>query len=954
METLGKLDAQQWSPARMMQLQRTLGNKAVQGMVQRMGTELSVVQRAGGSGTAPATLSPEQQQRKAEMDTERDAKVASFVDASFTDIQDKVTKNLDTYLTSDSKADSIRKNVKAKVLSEIAASMTAGTADQRKDALKYAQESAEGIMVAKLKSYAAEVAQDQLTDARKNGLAAEANKAYDTVAPSLNDAAFEKQKTKAAAEAQKKLNVLAKTVITETIRDAKVVITAKFAPAAVPGGASGFDRIDVGTVGTDELDKRMTLDGSLVDQTVIRQETAGGQTRDIKDMENIYKTMLFDPLKTAVLSKLGVGRRAFRRSKELNDYRQVLKDAARAKVNEQINAEVDDRQAGGNPIAPTTAPMKAEYLKMASKVMAFQESKKLVDDVMGDEADIIVEQLVPKDSTIDQLTTVAKSSAYEVARKDRTAADKIQAAGIGAAKTQAEKLLKENKEKAVLEARKLTKGTKKTATEAATVPDAAKTGQVKAAVEDDTKTRTMAKTVIDKSVEANDLNSGFNKVGKLIDISTPNAGDSSSMSIELKIPFASASGGGQGYFLFGFEGEAEREADDLTVNTQITFGAGFTTFGFDANFRLGLFLEGKGKDTDSVMNLLSYGLYREMSGISSGAAAHFWGRGGKSGDTKLVEAEKWAMMVEEQNMDDEAEVKVGLLTKIAMEANVGVAGFSGELARKQLSSYKKKIIEQLGKDSGGNLLTAAERVAGNSIGKGEIQKIYEAAAEVEVKFGKDQVAFGVEGSMTRINKKTRELSLALSASIPSQFGEESGDFTKYAAKIVTAAVGGGKNISQLFKKAVATEPDRAARAGGTALDLGSDALFTGNYFDSIGASFAEKIQGDETINDTMRSWLPGQDSGASAIEQANKIALSNSLKLSAEFKRKYDETGTPSDWEISIEASQVKSQEVDAEIIKVAVEKSKRLGKLEFAKGKTAKMELFGFERGGDAAPTTP
>lgn len=973
------LDARQMSSAKIMQMQRTLGNRAVQGMVQRMGNSNPVIQRNGGATAAPV-ISREQQQRNTELGTARDAKVQTLVDASYDEIVDKLKKNIDTYLTSDSQAAAIRKNVKDKVIAEISASLTTGTDAQKKDAMKFAQAKADGIMIAKLKEYAVTVSEGQFPAlAKKNAMKTEAIKAYN-ITPNLNNATFEKQKTKAAADAKKLLDTYAKTLFSTAVTESKNVITTLFTPAT-PGGTSGFSRIDVGTAGTAELTKRIGMDDRLVDQTTLRQEQTGNTTRDIKDMENIYLSVLFDPMKAAVVDKLGVGRREFRRSKELNEYRDELKKAARTKVNAQIESQIDNPTStastgptttgtaptstpstGSTPTASTQAPMgemKKEYMKTATKAIAYKDAKVLVDDVMRAEADRIIGSLIPKDTTIADLTVAGKSAAYEVAATNPSAAVKIQTASIKGARAVAEKLLKENKPKAILEARKLTKGTKATATAAATTRVDSETTRVKTAITDEEKTKKLAKTVITKSIEANDLSSGLEKVGKLIDISTPNPGDATSMDFELKIPVASAAGGGTAYFLFGFGGEAEREQDELTVNSNLTFGVGFTTFGFDANFRAGLFLEGKGKDTDTVMNLLSYGLYRQMP---TRAQQYFWGQGGRSGESSLVEAEKWAMMIEEQYMDEKSEVNVGLLTKLAMEANVGVASFSAELALKRLSKYNKEIIETKGKDAAtGNKRTALERLAmnaqgkrANGIGKGEVNTTVEAGTEIEIEFGKDKVAFGLEGSATYLNgdeTTLKELGLSLSASIPSQFGEEGGDFTKYAAKIVTAAVGGGKNLTQLFKKAFVKEEDRGKRAAGTVLDTGSDALFTGNYFDDIGTSFAEKIRGDETVNDTMRSWLPGQDDSASEIETVNKIGLSNALKLEVEFKKEYDGWGTPGDWEIGLSASQVKSLEVDAEIVKVAIEKSKRLGKLEFAKGKTTKYEAFGFEGGGRDRP---
>ncbi|MFC3841361.1 hypothetical protein ACYEXS_07720 [Paenibacillus sp. MAH-36] len=977
-EVPSTLDTRQMTPASIMQMQRTLGNRAVQGMVQRMGNTHSLIQRAGGASASPVpAVSQEQQQRNADLVTARDAKVTTLVDSAYTEISEKLKRAIDTYLTSDSQADPIRKNVKEKVKAEIRASMgSTGTAEQREDAYKFAQAKADGIMITKLKEYAIEVADSEFADTKKTAMKEEANKPY-LITPNLNNATFEKQKTKAAADAKKKLDTYSKTLFTNSVTSSKRAIALKFASPTAAGGTSGFDSISVGRAGTDELTKRIGLESRLVDLDVVRQETVDGTTRDIKDMEEIYQTVLFAPMKSAVLSKLGVGRRAFRRSAELNAYREDLKKAARTKVNAQINNEIDNpsstsTQTNAAPTgtaptigAPTGAtqsststlgPMQKEYLKTATKAVAYKESKVLVDDVMRDEANLILERVIPKALTIEDMTKVAKSSAYEVARLPEAKADKIRAASVKAAEEHAAKLLKLNKDKAVLEARKLTKGTKAEGTTAATLPDAAKTTQIKEAVQNDEKTKKLAKTIV-KSVEASDLSSGLTKVGHLIDISTPNPGDSSSLELELKIPVASAAGGGNAYFLFGFAGEAEREADELSVNTQLTFGAGFTTFGFDANARFGLFLEGKGKDTDTVMNLLSYGLYRQMP---ESAQAYFWGKGGKSGESSLIEAEKWAMMIEEMHMgDEEAEVNVGFLTKLAMEANVGVASFSAELAFKRLSKYNKEIIETKGKDAAGNVMSAAERLtaekAGKGIGKGEVNTTVEAGTEIEIEFGKDKVAFGLEGSATFLNgdeTKLKELNLQLSASIPSQFGEEGGDFTKYASKIVTAAIGGGKNITALFRKGLASKAEKGKQVTGSLVDAGTDGLFTGNYFDDIGASFASRIKGDETVNDTMRSWLPGQDSEASDIESVDKIGLSNALKLEIGFQREYDGRSVPtSPWAITLSASQVKSLEVDAEIVKVAVEKSKRLGQLEFRNDKTMKYEFIGFGGGGQDRP---
>jgi hypothetical protein len=944
MEAPTVMDARQLTPARIMQLQRTLGNRAVQGMVQRMGNGNAVVQRAGGPTAPPAPVVTPEEARKTALTAARDKYVDqdNAADTPFGKVKEEVKAGLEAYLiSSDSKATEIRRNVETKAKAAVEANMegSAGTKAQKDDAKKYAAENAKASVDTTLKSYAELVTTEQVVEDKKTELKKAAKEGFNTVKPKPK-ITLALQEAAAQAEANKRMETLVKKLVKDTIGLSKLAIVAKSKDTT----ATGLPAVNVGAAGVSQVADRVAQDAALV--------TAS-------DMKAVYDTALIKPIKAAVMLKLGVGRREFRRSKELNEFRQKLKDEARAKAREDIDSAIETHAS----TAAKGAKAK-EYYAMAAKVQAYDTAKVEVDDLMGVEADAILAGLVPEAATTEILTDSGKSAAYDVFKTTPLAADKIKAAGVAAAKAKAAEVVKEQQPEAVKAARAITKGVKAVAGSATVAPVAA-TGRVEAktnALVTDVKKNVhdhkVGEKAIKAAVEAGDLKSGFSKIGKLIDISTPNAGDSTSMDIELKIPIANAAGGGTAYFLFGFGGEAEREAGELTVNTQLTFGAGFKTFGFDANFRMGLFLEGKGKNTDSVMNLLSYGLYREVNSISQPAAGFFWGQGGKSGKPAdkaaniRLEAEKWAMMIEEQEMvDDEASVDVGGLMKLGMEANVGVAEFSAELAFKRLSRYSKEVIEKAGKDaSTGRLLTAAERIANKSMAKGEIRNVVEAATEIEVGIGKEKVAFGLEGSLTKINGKKREVSLELSANIPSQFGEPGGDFAQYGAKIVTAAVGGGKNLAGLLKKAMdkhagSSEADEGTRAGGAITDMGSDALFTGNYFDDIGTSFAEKIQGDSTINDTMRSWLPGQEEGSSAIEQANQIALSNSLKLGAKFEREYSETGVPGEWKIGLEASQVKSLEVDAEIVKVAVEKSKRLGKIGYSSKDGIQGGALGIEK---------
>jgi hypothetical protein len=945
-EAPSTMDPYGLTPAKIMQLQKTHGNRAVQGMIQMMQKSSTVAQRVG-EGTAvaqpptstvtptPAPLTPTPiaatpalaplipaplaglapvvgpaplptpipapviprgtplEQRKQELDAERDSSSQNLAQTAYLDIQAQVEQGLLAFLLTDKKAAGLRQSIaqtaKAKVEEEIDADLT--TTDQAKaDAKKFAAQTAEASDATRttLSGYAKEVSLLQVLASSKDELVTNAKTIYNKTTPNIK-VPLEVQKAKATAEAQKKVQEMARRMITEFSNKGKIAAAEK-AKADV-----GFlnVKVEIGGAGKKELDKRHSMEDNLIEDTAV---------------EGVFRKDLFQPIMKAVVLKFGVGRRGFRRSKELNEFRQKLKDSAREQARADIDANIDSDALMTDKGAKTK-----EYYAMVAKTKAVALAKVSVDSVMETEAEAIVNQVLPEDSVKGDIKHAGKTTAYTIARTNALDLGKIKTAGLTGAKAKAASMLEAKKAIAVNEARKITKGDKEADVQ---TPDAAKNASITADVQEQVTDDDIAGKAIKESVEADSLNTGFSKLGKLIDLATPNSGDSSSLDVEVKIPISQ----GGGYFLFGFGGEAEREDGELKVSTQLTFGAGFTTFGFDANFRMGLFLESQGKNTSGAMNLLSYGLYREMRSSAPAGADFFWGQGGKSGDTKLQEAEKWASMIEEQDMGDGNYVDVGLITKVAMEANAGVAKFSAEMAYKRLKHYEKEAA-------------VAGQTPPARVGEGETRNVLEAATEVEVKFGKDAVAFGLEGSMTFVGGSIRSLEIEASGNVPSQFGEESGEFTRIAAKIVTASIGSGKNLIGILKTLKSKEEkDKKKKVAGTLMDGASDAIFLDDNFESVGNSLVEQLQGDETVNDTIRSWIPGEKAGASAIEQANKIGLSNSLKLALSFSKEWNEAGAGGDWEIALTASQVKSMSVDAEVVAVEIEKAKRLGKIALGK----------------------
>src|SRR5690606_5538351 len=121
------------------------------------------------------------------------------------------------------------------------------------------------------------------------------------------------------------------------------------------------------------------------------------------------------------------------------------------------------------------------------------------------------------------------------------------------------------------------------------------------------------------------------------------------------------------------------------------------------------------------------------------------------------------------------------------------------------------------------------------------KKVIEAAAAAEFKIGGNDVSFGVEGSGTWLNGKFRELEISGSGSIPFTFGEDTAEWVKIASKIVTPAVGAGKNVIGIIAGKAKGDNEFGSKAMGNTADLGSSIMMTIPQFESAGKSLAELI-----------------------------------------------------------------------------------------------------------------
>jgi hypothetical protein len=867
------------------------------------------------TGNRMRTQQSPEEIRREELAQLRDQESPTIASMLYQGLMAQAGQQTKAFLQTDKASLALRESLKKAAAAAVEANIdgTEGATEAEKaDAKKYASSHVEkaNVVAGRLDQYAVKAVEKAIPKGTAELLQAEAKSAFNQVAPQVDtpmDTQSAEAKKKAIKAAQLKANQLTSLFVSDIKKDIsdEIRVNAAFLNSG----------LDVKDLGKDEIDLRRKLDGTLVeDQTI----------------DTVYTNKLFEPIKQAVVMKLGVGRRGWRRSKQLNEFRQKMKDAAR----EQAKGDIDSQLSTSSQLTGKSDIAK-QYYGMMAKVHAHTAAKGSVDTTMDTKAKDIVNTVLPMAATKEQLKKAAQTSAYDVARADQGAAKKIREAALSGARTKAIEILKTKQTEAVNEARKITKGDKGSSSG----PDIAKQNALSTSVKEQVKTDDIAGQAIKHVVEADSLNSGLAKVGKLIDLAVPNNGDSASFEFELKIPVHES---GAVYVLFGLGAEAEREDKELTVSSEVTFGAGFQTFGLDANFRAGVFLECQGKDSAGVVNLLSYGLYRQMRNIAPKAADYFWGQGGKSGMSETAEAELWAATIEEQDLQNDNYVDIGLLTRLQGEANAKVAKFEGSLGYKRLNRFNKEAVDTRTTAGFGNdtALGSLEQKA-QDLGSGLTRHVIEGELGTEVSIAGTGVAFTLEGSLAVMNGKVREIDIGATGSIPFAFGEDASQFAQIASKVATPIAGAGKNLLGIMTRKIGDKTAGAKDTGNT-LDGGTDAIFAIPAFDNVGSSLVSKIQGDETVNDTIKGWITG-DYSASSAEIVNKIALANSLDLSIGFSWEWSKDAFEG-WEISLEVGQTKSFEVDAEIVKFSVEKSKRLGKLSFGT-EGVKGGLLGVEK---------
>ncbi|WP_197285210.1 DUF4157 domain-containing protein [Planktothricoides sp. SR001] len=619
-------------------------------------------------------------------------------------------------------------------------------------------------------------------------------------------------------------------------------------------------------------------------------------------IDPIYDSELYAEIYGAVLSKLGVGRGAWRRSDELNQFRQKLKDAARTQAATDIEQSINHQSLSGDA--------RKEYIKMKANVEAYGLAKGSVDQVMKQQAEKIVDNVIPKVSTVLDLRKAANERAIDKTRslisKDPELQNQdnikaIKKAAIEAATQQAKSILSQKEPAAVAIAREITKGDPLRQEEQALTEK----------VIDQTKTDRVGSRAIQKVIEADTLTQGFEKIASLIDANASAAGTSVSLNIELRIKDPMTGG----YFISQFIGEASKEQEEETeplevsLRSEFSLGGGWERFGLDLNAQVGFFFESTATDTKKAVGLISYGLYRTLQtkNLDSTVANAIWGYGGKSQlKHKGKEAETWATAMEEYlfknaqgNIDETSKVEVGALLKGNAKANLGFA--TGELEAK-FSYAKQYSAESIGgttavgksKDQTQlNQAFAAKNVTYIEV-NGKMEALEEfAGGQAGVKFGLDGTTF-----------KSVEIEAAgfLSSALAKggkDYGTVMNHVCKAIAGYVTSLAAIGKKAYNVAKNKARTTAEKGGEITGIFSDLGMMAVTIG---DEVGAEWGSKI-----VN------VAGEEVGQDIIKiTATEAAMNPLLDIKQQLK-----IGGGLSWEsgegfkVNVYVSQVKGIAVD-------------------------------------------
>ncbi|MEB3828429.1 eCIS core domain-containing protein [Phormidium sp. CCY1219] len=516
--------------------------------------------------------------------------------------------------------------------------------------------------------------------------------------------------------------------------------------------------------------------------------------------EYLYEQVIYPQIFSKISYKLGLGRRAWLRSSDLNEFRNSLKQAARSQAYADIDTVVEQELNAAKKNSTDAA--KSYYGKQA-KVEAYTTAKRdAVDEVIKDLAREITEQFAPKKKVFKEFS----DSLQLVDPNDVMSSDKEK------------KILDKQAEEIVKKYVGVTKG-KSASPAIAYAREIAKGSSVYASEQRDelvdkvtqvTTENKIGQKALQKVIQEDSLTKGFSRLAKLIDFAVPDPGDSCEVDIRIQVPIYGGS-----YFVTQVKGSAEKgDEGEVETGLEVSMGAGWSAVGIGIDLQFGAFFNSSAKTSDQAIGLISYGFYRKVQHIDASAAARVWGAGGEKIDKVEGQknlAESWGAMMEEwlfyerdaagniiyedvngqkvPKINEDATVEIGWFGKGSGRAKVGDNG--GEFEAQRLSGTKFSA-ETLGKNALGKTSKTPEQMA--KLLKGQQRRTVKLKFAAELK-ALDETAGEVEVSVVSVpnpqgapvpwSSRVLELEVALASKISAKVND-SAIWKRIVAGIITS------------------------------------------------------------------------------------------------------------------------------------------------------------------------
>jgi len=723
----------------------------------------------------------------------------------------------------------------------------------------------------------------------------------------------DKQLVKVTASAKKKIDGAAKLLENELVADIKVPQNS----SNIVSKAQMAANTQAAKEGEDEQKDRAAHEVLI---TNIVREPVGKFSEEIKAEEKEY-------LENG-LGANGVRFWGWFRSKEFNKFNAKMKAAAKEKAQvETDKALVEERGKGVDP------KKKAEFEHQAMKAHI------MANDAAGGELSIVLKELAADlltnaDNQVhigDLLKATASAAAWSTLRDDDKDHDKARKTVTSALKGAKDGVQKQLHDKATLLKNEYIKASGDTPAEQAQSQvnvdnkqnDLISNKLDKQFEKKDDKDgdKTFGQKMVARSMEAPTAGKGLEMVAKLIDAAAPQVGNETEIQVELKIPATHGA-----FVYFTVTGNAAR-TKHMEVGVDIAFGAGWETWGFSVKGGFNVFLKAGAHDTVTAMQLIHYGAFRNLTGVSD-KAANFWAgtvdpsKTGKDADhqiSKTEQAELWAAMMEEKAFakDKGAFVEVGGGGGVGAKLNVGVAKGEASMKLQTAKRWDKEVIDKAGPmESRVDPVTKEDKSAQerDRIAQAKRDAVKKHAKRINtLKFGTQVEAeangqkftLGIEGERVGVPKPPPEKSganwkITATGGIPYNGNDASATtmLSKIAGSYVPAGLAGIKKIYDLYKAKHPTqapeddsqegEGDGGAQVTGGVADVAEDLLvgldaggMTNDLMKQLAEANPQNLSTagtDAGVNDTMRTFFGGK-AGASEVPKAQPFGMTSQLQI---------------------------------------------------------------------------